>query len=448
MPLREYPYWWDGLQAFRPPESQAHLLEGQAPAVETRVDGPAPIRRTCDVAVIGAGYTGLSAARHLAAAGASVLVLDRERVGWGASSRNGGQVLTGLSVDPATLVARHGETEAARLFEFSLDAIARLEALILDEAIDCDYEASAHLMAASKPGHFAGFREEQALLARVFQHRVELVSAADQRSEIGSDRYHGLLVDERSRGLHPARFVIGLAEAARRAGAVIVEATPVGRLTQQGRRWNLATSLGLVDAADVIIATNGYTDGAAPALRRRLVPIGSYIVATEPLDVSVAQSLLPRRRMAFDSKHFLYYFRVTRDRRLVFGGRAEFSTPTAETARRAAAALRRGIVEVFPELATVQLEFAWGGNVAFTRDRMPHAGRLDGAYYAAGYCGHGVAMATFMGELVAQSLTGAMAEHPLLDRTGAAFPAIPFYRGDPWFLPVAEFYYRLRDVLE
>ncbi|MSO30361.1 MAG: FAD-binding oxidoreductase [Acidobacteria bacterium] len=439
MPLQEYPYWWDGVPGFGPVGDRVRAAEAGGVAEFAR--------RPYDVAIVGAGYTGLAAARHLASVGASVLVLERTRVGWGASSRNGGQVLTGLSLDPATLVARHGEAKAAELFDISLEAIARLERIIEDERIACEYEASGHLQAAWKPAHFDAFRGEQALLSRVFRHGVDLVSRIDQRSELGSDYYHGLLIDERSRGLNPARYVMGLAESARRAGATIAEETPVERMASRGRRWTLTTPHGDIDAADILLATNGYTDGTAPLLRRRLVPIGSYVIATEPLEAPLAHVLLPRRRMAFDSKHFLYYFRVTHDRRLVFGGRAEFSRPTAESTRRAAAVLRRGMIEVFPELANVGVDFAWGGNVAFTRDRMPHAGRLDGAYYAGGYCGHGIAMATYLGELLAKRLADEPLEHPLLDETGAGFAAIPLYNGRPWFLPAAGLYYRLLDIL-
>jgi glycine/D-amino acid oxidase-like deaminating enzyme len=434
--LNEYPYWWDEVPELRV-AADAHAPSATPPLAT----------RTCDVAIIGAGYTGLSAARHMANAGASVFVLERERVGWGASSRNGGQVLTGLKLDPATLVARYGESRARQLFEIGLESIRSLEALVAREGIACDFEASGHVQAAWKASHFAGFREEQALLSRVFDHRVELVPKAAQRTEVGSDLYHGLLVDEHSRGLHPGRYVVGLASAARRAGATIVEGTPVHAFVRRGRRWEVATASGTIDAGDVLVATNGYTDGAAPALRRRFVPIGSYIIATERLDPSLAQTLLPRRRMAFDSKNFLYYFRVTRDCRLVFGGRAEFSRPTSASTRRAAAILQRGVAAVFPELATARIDFAWGGNVAFTRDEMPHAGRMGDAFYAGGYCGHGVAMATYLGELVARRMAGEHFDHPLIDESGDGFPAIPLYNGTPWFLPVAGAYYRLLDVL-
>ena len=424
--MKQYPYWRDSSG----PEG-SHL--------------PVELPRRADVVIIGAGYTGLAAARYLARAGASVGVLERERVGSGASSRNGGQVLTGLKVDPGTLVARFGESRARALFDASLDAIVALEKVIDDERIDCEYERTGHIQAASKPSHFEAFREEQALLARVFNHRVELVPAAEQQAEIGSRAYHGLSVDERSRGLNPAKYVDQLAAAASRAGAAIVEDTPVLSVSRKGSTWSLATSRGELSCVDLLIATNGYTTAVTPSLQRRLVPIGSYIIATEPLTPDRAAALLPKRRMAFDSKHFLHYFRLTKDNRLLFGGRAEFSRPTADTTRRCSEILRRDMLSIFPSLADARIDYAWSGNVAFTRDQLPHAGRLDEAYYAAGYCGHGVAMATALGEAIARRLAGAPVEHPLLDDR---FPAIPLYRGNPWFLPVAGAYYKLLDWLQ
>jgi glycine/D-amino acid oxidase-like deaminating enzyme len=283
---------------------------------------------------------------------------------------------------------------------------------------------------------------------RVFDHRVHLVPQSEQRSEIGSGVYHGVLVDERSGSLNPAKYVDGLAAAALRSGATIVTGTAVTRVSRHADRWVVETPAGVVDARDLLFATNGYTDGAAPALQRRFVPIGSYIIATEPLETAQAAALLPRRRMAFDSKHFLYYFRVTADRRLLFGGRAEFHRPDAETTRRAAAILRDGMVTIFPDLSAARIDYSWGGNVAFTRDQMPHAGKLDDMYYAGGYCGHGIAMATYLGEQIARRIAGEPHDplaHPLFDDR---FAAIPFYAGEPWFLPAVGAYYQVRDWLE
>ena len=427
--MNEYAYWLDTI----PPPS------------ESRNPTPESLPGEAEVVVVGAGYTGLSAARRLAMAGASVLVIERETVGWGASSRNGGQVLASLKLDAQALVDRFGEARAREAFAAALASIAHLETVIAQESIDCEYERTGHVQAAWKPRHFDAFRVERALVARVFGHRVELVSRAEQRSEIGTDAYHGLLVDERSGSINPARYVQGLASAARRRGACIATGTGVTRLERRGARWRVATTRGDVDAADVVLATNGYTGAASPPLRRRLVPIGSYIIATEPLTAIEASAILPRRRVAFDSKHFLYYFRLTCDNRLLFGGRAEFSTPSAASTRRAAAILGRGLARVFPQLAGKSIEYAWGGNVAFTRDQMPRAGKLEGAYFAAGYCGHGIAMATYLGDLIARRLAGESIEHPLMDDR---FPPIPMYRGNAWFLPLVGMYYRLRDLID
>jgi glycine/D-amino acid oxidase-like deaminating enzyme len=425
--LKNHPYWWDTLtQPWR---------------AERRTEQFAPGSRF-DVAIVGGGYTGLAAARQLRRAGASVVVLERGPMGFGASSRNAGQVLTGLKLDPAALVASYGESRARELFEVSRQAMADLERLIDDEQIDCELQQTGHLQAAAKPAHFAAFRDEQSLLARVFNHRVSLVSELDQASELGASRYHGVLVDEESRALNPAKYVAGLDAAAARAGAILADHAAVTRVTRAGRAWSLDTARGALTAGDVLFATNGYTDGAARTLQRRLIPIGSYIIVTAPLPDAVAGRLLPRRRMAFDSRHFLHYFRLTADNRLLFGGRAEFSGPTLESAKRAEAILRHAMVATFPDLAGTSIEYAWSGHVAFTRDQMPHAGRLEDAYYAGGYCGHGIAMATHLGGVIARRMAGEPISHPLFDDH---FAPIPLYYGRPWFLPLVGLYYRWLD---
>jgi glycine/D-amino acid oxidase-like deaminating enzyme len=440
--VKEYSYWLDTLPGLRLGTENLELRteNSASPAPSPQP----PVTEPVDVLIIGAGYTGLSAARRLAQSGASVVVVERERVGWGASSRNGGQVLTGLKLDPATLVRQHGEARARQLFEVAAQSIARLESLVVEAQIDCEFARTGHLQAACKPSHFAAFRDEQALLARVFDHRVELVSRADQRSEIGSGHYHGLMVDEASGAINPARYAQGLASAAIRAGASVVTGVAVTGLERESNRWRVATTVGTASAGNVLVATNGYTGGATPNLQRRFVPIGSYIIATEPLTPDQAAAILPKKRMAFDSRNFLYYFRVTADRRLLFGGRAEFSAPGPDTTRHAAAILHQGMTDVFPELASTRVDYAWGGSVAFTRDQLPHAGLIDGVFYAGGYCGHGIAMATHLGEAIADRIGGGSATHPLFDDR---FPAIPFYTGRPWFLPLVGAYYRVMDFL-
>jgi glycine/D-amino acid oxidase-like deaminating enzyme len=440
--VKEYPYWWDTIPGTQNPEPGTRNPE---PNPEPRTQHPEPVvPARADVAIVGAGYTGLAAALQVARTGASVVVLERERVGWGASSRNGGQVLTGFKLDPATLVGRFGTARARELFDASLESIAALERLIADEAIECDYLRTGHVQAASKPAHFEAFQDEQALLARVFDHRVDVLPAADQGAEIGTDAYFGVMVDRRSGALNPARYVDRLGAGACRAGAAIVEHTRVSHVSRRGSRWIVTTDRGAIDAGELLVATNGYADEAVPWLQRRLVPIGSYIIATEPLAPADATSLLPAGRMAFDSKHFLHYYRLSRDHRLLFGGRAQFTRPTRETTRRSARILRQEMVAIFPSLRSARVEYAWSGNVAFTRDQLPHAGRVEGAYYAGGYCGHGIAMATRLGELIARRMGGEPIDHPLFDDR---FPPIPLYRGTPWFLPLAGAYYALKDWL-
>jgi glycine/D-amino acid oxidase-like deaminating enzyme len=420
------PYWWDTVPL---PDETPH---------------EAPLPPRVDAVVVGAGYTGLSAARRLAMCGASVLVVERETIGWGASSRNGGQVLTGLAIDSVSLLRAYGRRRARALFRAASDALNGLEELIQDERIDCGFERTGHVQAAWKRSHFESLREEQAVLAREFDHHVRIVDRQDQQQEIGSDRFHGVLVDDRSAALNPAQYVRGLARAAQARGVRIVTGVSVLETARDGDVWRIGTTAGAVTARDVLFATYGYTDGAFPELRRRIVPVGSYIVATEPLDAETAASLVPRRRMAFDSKYFLYYFRVTGDRRLLFGGRAEFRRPDAHSVGRAASILRRGLNMVFPRLADVRIDYAWGGNVAFARDRMPHAGQLAQKYFAAGYGGHGIAIATALGDAIARQMAGQMVEHPMFEDS---MPAIPLYRGRPWFLPFVGAYYAAKDWL-
>ena len=419
------PFWWDTLPTPSPLDS---------------VELP----HFADIVIVGAGYTGLSAARELALRGARVVVLEREHPGWGASSRNGGQVLTGLKVEPAHLVSRFGEARARQLFDASLDAIAFLEQVIADERIDCGFERVGHVQAAAKPSHFRAFADERDLLAGVFTHHVELVSKADQRSEVGSDAYYGLLVDPASACVNPARLAAGLAAATSRAGAIVVAGADVRSFHRDGGKWRVVTSRGDVMGGDLLLATDAYTGRADSPLRRRLIPIGSYVIATERLAPDLVSALAPRRRVAYDSRYFLHYWRLTSDGRLLFGGRASFSTPTASTTRKCAAILRRDMVKIFPTLIGARIDYAWSGNVAFTIDEMPRAGRIDDVYYAGGYCGHGVAMAVSLGSLIARRIAGEMPDHVLFDDR---FKPVPLYDGVPWFLPLAGAYYRWRDLV-
>ncbi|MDW8326231.1 MAG: FAD-binding oxidoreductase [Anaerolineales bacterium] len=398
-----------------------------------------------DVAVVGGGYTGLAAALWLARHGARVAVLETHTIGWGASSRNGGQVLTGLKLGIETLFARYGRDLARRLFAASLSAIDCVEQIVRDENIACGFARRGHLEVACKPAHFEHFRRTAELLAREFNHVTRLVEARDLHNEIGSDVYHGGLVDEASAGVNPAQYVAGLGRAAQAAGAKLFERAPVTGIERQARaRFRLVTARGVIEADQVLIATGGLTGRATPALQRRVVPIGSYIIATEPLPESLAGRLLPQQRVVFDSKNFLHYFRLSADRRLLFGGRAAFAPETPDTVRESAAILRRDMVAVFPQLREARVEYAWGGTLDFAFDLMPHAGRHQGLYFALGYAGHGVALATYLGTRMAETICGLKVDNPFAE---IAFPGAPLglYDGRPWFLPLAEKWYRFLD---
>ena len=400
-----------------------------------------PLPTFTDVAIIGGGYTGLAAARELARRGADVTVLEQHHLGWGASSRNGGFVLQGFKPEMEELARMVGSDRAKRMFQLTLDAIRLLERLISEEGIACDFSHCGALTLAAKQSHMPGLEQSADFLRQQLRYETELLAHADLSREIGSARYYGALLDPGGCSLQPAKYVRGLALAAERAGARLLEQTEVTGVRKRGTLYEVQTSRGSLRARDVLAATNGYTPPALANLRRRVIPIGSYIIATEPLTEELARRLIPRGRVLSDTKNLLYYFRLSPDKRMVFGGRASF---TPASARRSAAILRKGMAEVFPELAETRVEYAWSGKVAYPIDHLPHAGQLGGIHYSMGYCGHGVALATYLGTRMGEVIAGA---GQLPDLGGKRFRAIPLFNGFPWFLPLAGGYYRMRDWL-
>jgi glycine/D-amino acid oxidase-like deaminating enzyme len=409
---------------------------------------PGDLPARVDVAIVGAGYTGLSAARTLAKRGAKVAVLEANTMGWGASSRNGGMVLTGMKLDVETLSARYGMDATKRMYAASLASIAFVEQIVREGQIDCNFARSGHLEVACKQSHFDAYARSVEVIGREFNHQLRVVSSKDLRSEIGSDIYFGGIVDEVSAGLNPARYVAGLGRAALAAGVAVFENARlhhVGRESDNGSPgFRLDTSRGRIFAKDVFVATSGYTSAATPALRKKIIPIGSFIIATEPLSDALARELSPRNRMIFDSKYYLHYYRLTPDNRMLFGGRAAFFPETANTIRRSADILRGGMVAVYPQLRDTKLEYAWGGTLDFCFDTMPHAGQIDGIHYAVGYAGHGVAMATYLGAKIGEQISGGKSDNPY---ENIPFPGAPLglYNGWPWFLPFAGAYYKVLD---
>jgi glycine/D-amino acid oxidase-like deaminating enzyme len=390
----------------------------------------------------------LSAARTLSKGGARVAVLEAENVGWGASCRNGGMVLSGLKLGTPTLMARYGREATKRMYAASLESIDCVEQIVREEGIACDFSRSGHLEVACKTKHFEEFRRGAETIEREFGHRLRIVEKKDLPGEIGSAIYHGGMVDEVSAGVNPARYVAGLGCAAAKVGAEIHEKTRVTGLTRSAQGgvggWKVATSRGVLKAKEVLVATSGYTSGVTPALQKKIIPIGSFIIVTEVLREELARELSPRGRMIYDSKNYLYYYRLTPDRRMLFGGRAAFFPENENTVRESARILREGMASVYPQLREVAVEYVWGGTLDFAFDIMPHAGRMDGMYFSVGYAGHGVAMATLLGKRVAETILTGRDENPF---AGIPFPGAPLgmYNGKPWFLPFAGMWYKFLD---
>jgi glycine/D-amino acid oxidase-like deaminating enzyme len=424
-------------------EKNYWLSTVEAPGVPVR-----PLPERADVAVIGAGFTGLSAARTLAKGGARVAMLEAENVGWGASCRNGGMVLSGLKLGTPTLVKRYGREAAKRMYAASLESIDCVEEIVREEGIACDFSRCGHLEVACKAKHFEEFRRGAETIEREFGHKLRVVEKRDLASEIGSAIYHGGLVDEVSAGVNPARYVAGLGCAAAKAGVEIHEKTRVTGLERASRDgsngWKVTTSRGVLRAKNVLVGTSGYTSGVTPALQRKIIPIGSFIIVTEVLGEELAHELSPRRRMIYDSKNFLYYYRLTPDRRMLFGGRAAFFPENENTVRESAGILRAGMISVYPRLCNVRVEYVWGGTLDFAFDIMPHAGKMDGIYFSVGYAGHGVAMATLLGKRMAEAMLTGRDDNPF---AGIPFPGAPLgmYNGKPWFLPLAGAWYKFLD---
>jgi glycine/D-amino acid oxidase-like deaminating enzyme len=421
-----------------PDYRQAVLWQEQAPA-PAGDEGPLPA--AVDVLVVGTGYAGLSVAREVASAGRSAIALDAEPIGWGASTRNGGMVIPELKAGPARLeralgpLGRQLYTEVNRAFDH-VESLAAGPA----PAIDCDYRRTGQLYLAHAP------RLVPHLRATAREHRDELgepvhfVPRDRLGEEVGSSAYHGAVVFERTGGLHPARFHAGLLRLARAAGAGVRGST---RVTAVERRpaggFRVTTTGGAIDAGDVAVCTNAYADGLMPELARRVLPVGSFIIATEPLDAQLAAAVSPRRRMLVDTKNFLYYWRLTPDGRLLFGGRRSLAPSTVEQARDF---LYASMVAVHPQLAGVRVHRAWGGKVAVTLDRLPHAGRLGGAWYLTGCNGSGVALNTWMGAQLGRHLVG---QGPPPAFGELRHRPIPLHRWRRRYLPAVGLWFRWQD---
>ena len=391
---------------------------------------------TADVVVVGGGYCGLSAAVELARRGRSVALLDAHDLGWGASTRNGGMVLPELKAGPRSLERAHGPL-GLELHEAVEAAFDHVEELIGREGIDCAYQRSGQLfLTHGRRGvdRLRGLADELTSVGS----EARVVSGTDLHAEIGSDTFAAGLVVERSGGLHPARFHAGLLAMAMRSGVGLLPHTPATGVAGAPGAWTVTTPRGPIEAREVLVATNAYADELVPTLRRRVLPMGSFIIATEPLDPSVAAEVLPTRRMCFNDRHLLWYWRLDDAGRMVFGGRKGLGRIGLDEARDH---LYRSMVHVHPQLSGVRVERAWGGDVALTLDRLPHCGTIDGLWYATGCNGSGVALNTWMGNRMAAAIDG----EPLPPFARLRHAPIPAHGLRSVWLPALSLWFRLQD---
>jgi gamma-glutamylputrescine oxidase len=376
--------------------------------------------RQADVCVIGAGYTGLSAALHLRKAGLSVVVLEAERAGFGASGRNGGQVITGQRVDQTDLEKKFGDARARELWNLALEAKSLVRSLIATYAIDCD-ERQGHLTAAVRDGHARDLESYTAHLNTKYGYTAaRYVSGKEMPSLVASENYKGGMFDAEGFHLHPLNYALGLARAADDEGAQILEHSRAAAI-DRGPTIRITTTQGSVEAKFCVVGCGAYLDNLVPQLENTVVPISNYIAATEPLGEARAKALIPSGAAVADTKFVLDYYRLSADGRLIFGG--------GETYGRSdelfiAKIVRPRILSVFPQLADVPVEYAWGGRLGITIPRLPHLGRLaPNFYFAQGYSGQGVAIATLAGKLIAEAIAGQSARFDVYE--SLKVPSLP-----------------------
>lgn len=396
-----------------------------------------------DVAVVGGGLAGCSAALHLARRGFKVALLEANFVGYGASGRSGGQTIFGLATGQKALTAQVGREDARRLFEMSVQALDLTRSLIREHGIECDYRSN-HVHVATKPRHLDELCEWCDELRDEYAYEsVQLLDRDALQAHVRSSRYLGGLLDTRSGHLHPLKFTQGLARAAESAGALLFEHTQALNY-EDGAGAIVRTSHGEVRCRQLVLCGNAYLGSLAPALSRRILGVGTYIIATRPLEAGQARSLLPSDAAVADVNWILDYFRLSADRRILFGGRVSYS---AFQPPHLAESMRRRMVRIFPDLSEVEVEYAWGGYLDITLSRAPDFGRLSpNVFYLQGFSGHGMSLTVLAGRLVAEAVAGTAERFDVFARLPHRdFPGGPLLRRPS--LVLAMLYYRLKDLL-
>ena len=398
--------------------------------------------RRADVCIVGGGYTGLSAALHLAERGRSVVLLEANRIGWGASGRNGGQLHSAQRRDQSTLEAWFGKARAHQLFDLGEEAKALVKGLIARHAIECDWQDGL-IHAVHKPAYLHEMRSEIDLLQRDYAvSDISVLSREATAAALGTPLYHGAWREQSAGHLHPLNYALGLARAAEGAGAVLLEKSPVTRITEGGKP-QVVTPSGTVTADSVILAGNGYLHGLEPETEARVMPLHNFILATEPLGERGAR-LIPGREAAADSRFVVYYWRLSVDNRLIFGGGETYGRRFPADIK---GFVRAHLLKIYPHLADVKIDYGWGGTLAVTVRRLPYIRRVrPGIYVAAGYSGQGVGTASFAGKLLAEAIAGDTERFDVFAR----LPAPPFPGGKLLRYPtlvLAMTWFALRDRL-
>lgn len=415
------PYWLDDLP--------------EASALTSRLPDEA------DVVIIGAGYTGLNAAIECARGGRSVVVVDAGDPGHGCSTRNGGQVGTSIKPSLEKLQAKHGTERGRAMRDEGKAALDWIESRIAEERIGCDFRRVGRFHGAHTPQAYDELARNADKISRTEGIEAHPVPRSQQRAEIGSDSYHGGVIFPRHASIHPARYHRGLLQAAITAGAQVTGRCAADDITRRPTGFEVRTAKGTLRAGDVIVATNGYTSDVTRWLRRRVIPIGSYIIATEALPADLMDRLSPKDRIATDTRKVVYYYRPSPDRtRILFGGRvsANETDPNISGPR-----LLSDMCRIYPELRDYRISHSWMGTVAYTFDEVPHTGVHDGVHYALGYCGSGVSLASYLGMRTGRKVLGHKDGRTAFD--DLPFPSRPLYTGTPWFLPPMVAWYRWRD---
>ncbi len=417
-----------------------------APTPKSYTNKPLPAKT--DVVVVGGGFTGTSAALQLAKGGARVTLLEAKTIGFEASSRNGGQALSCLHHTLNQAIKEHGRDIARDMFLAATYAANTVEQIVTEEKIDCDFVRCGNIEAAFKPAHFDELKREQETLREVANYEVHVLAKNETRTELGTDSYHGLMVNPRSGSVQPAKFVRGMGMAAERAGADIHEGTHVLAIekignspTSDGSRFLVKTNRGDILAKEIMLAANAWIGNILPQFRQRVLPAESFIIATEPLPAELVQTLIPNNRMVYDTRKTLAYYRLSPDKRMAWGGELTFSGASPQININT---LKRGMLNVFPELAKFNIDYFWSGTLGITLDENAHAGQIDGMWYSMCYVGHGVTLATYLGQQMANGILGKPSNNPFANLN---IPYASPFRENAWVVNAGKIWFRFLDML-